>query len=129
MSEHPNVELLRRGFAAFAQGDMATLDGLFAEDAVWHLTGRNRFAGDYQGKPAIFQYFGEFIQAQDTFEQDIHALFADDDHGVALVKARATRGDKRLEADNVLVFHIADGRVTETWVLSTDPYLADEFWA
>jgi ketosteroid isomerase-like protein len=129
MSEHPNVELLRRGFAAFAQGDMATLDGLFADDAAWHVAGRNRFSGDYKGKAAIFQYFGEFIQAQDTFEQDIHALFADDDHGVALVKSHAKRGNKRLEGDTVLVFHIAKGQVTETWVVSTDPYAGDEFWA
>ncbi|OFW63996.1 MAG: hypothetical protein A2135_00200 [Actinobacteria bacterium RBG_16_67_15] len=129
MTEHPNVALLRSGFAAFAQGDMAALGELFADDAVWHVTGRNSFAGDYEGKAAIFQYFGEFVQAQNTFEQDIHALFADDEHGVALVNSRATRGDKRLEGHNVLVFHLAGGKVTETWVVSTDPYAGDEFWA
>ena len=129
MSEHPNVDLLRRGFAAFAAGDMATLDGMFADDAVWHVPGRNKFSGDYVGKAAIFQYFGEFIQDMDSFEQEIHALFADDEHGVALVKATATRGDDRLEASNVLVFHAADGLVTEVWVSSSDPYAGDEFWA
>jgi predicted SnoaL-like aldol condensation-catalyzing enzyme len=95
---------------------------------MWHVSGQNRFSGDYEGKAAIFQYFGEFIQAQDSFEQDIHALFADDEHGVALVKVTATRGDERLEANNVLVFHAADGLVTETWVVSTNPYAGDEFW-
>jgi len=129
MSEHPNVDLLRRGFAAFAAGDMATLDGLFADDAVWHVSGRNRFAGEYAGKAAIFQYFGEFVQAQDSFAQEIHALFADDEHGVALVKSHASRGDKRVDADNVLVFHISDSKVTEVWVVSTDPYAFDEYWA
>ena len=128
MSEHPNVELLRRGFAAFAQGDMATLDGMFAEDATWHVSGRNRFSGDYEGKAAIFRYFGEFTQAQDSFEQEIHALLADDEHGVALVKVHATRGDQTLDVDNVLVFHTVAGVVTETWVVSTDSYAGDEFW-
>ena len=129
MPEHPNVDLLRRGFAAFAAGDMATLDGMFTDDATWHVPGRNRFSGDYEGKAAIFQYFGEFIQDMDSFTQDIHAMFADDEHGVVLVKATATRGDDRLEANNVLVFHADDGLVTEVWVASTDPYAGDEFWA
>ena len=129
MSEHPNVDLLRRGFAAFAAGDLTTLEGMFADDAIWHVPGRHRFSGDYEGKAAIFQYFGEFIQDMDSFTQDIHAMFADDEHGVVLVKATATRGDDRLEANNVLVFHADDGLVTEVWVASTDPYAGDEFWA
>ena len=129
MPEHPNIDLLRRGFAAFAVGDMVTLDSMFAADAIWHVPGRNRFSGDYEGKAAIFQYFGEFVQDMDSFDQDLHALMADDDHGVALVKATASRGDDRLEANNVLVFHIDNGLATEVWVTSDDPYAADEFWA
>ncbi len=129
MPEHPNVDLLRRGFAAFTAGDLTTLGDMFADDAIWHVPGRNRFSGDYEGKAAIFQYFGEFIQDMDSFEQDLHALLADDEHGVALVKVTATRGDDRLEANNVLVFHIDDGLATEVWLASTDPYAADEFWA
>jgi hypothetical protein len=32
MTEHPNVERLRRGYAAYATGDLATLRGLLADD-------------------------------------------------------------------------------------------------
>ncbi len=39
MSEHPNIELSRRGYAAFGTGDMATLTELIADDAVWHVGG------------------------------------------------------------------------------------------
>ena len=65
----------------------------------------------------------------DSFEQEVHAVLADDEHGVALVKATATRGDDRLDADNVLVFHIDNGLTTEVWIASTDQYAGDEFWA
>jgi ketosteroid isomerase-like protein len=34
MSAQDNLELVRRGYTAFSTGDMATLSGLFAEDAV-----------------------------------------------------------------------------------------------
>ena len=61
--------------------------------------------------------------------QDVHAVLADDEHGVALQKVTATRGDDRLEVDNVLVFHIENGLATEVWVVPSDPYAADEFWA
>jgi len=35
-----NTALVRRGYAAFNRGDLATLTELFAEDAVWHCGGR-----------------------------------------------------------------------------------------
>lgn len=129
MADHPNVDLMRSGFEAFAAGDMATLDALFDDDAVWHVGGRNRFSGDYEGKAAIFQYFAESVQAQDSFSQDIHALFADDEHGVALVKAHGSRGGKHLESDAVLVFHLEDGKATEVWIAAVDPYALDEYWS
>jgi len=133
MSEHPNVDLLRRGFGAFAVGDLVTLDGIFADDATWHIDGRNRFSGDYEGKAAFtrffLEYFGELTNETDTFGQEVHALFADDEHGVALTKLTVTRGDDRLESDNVMVFLFDDGLVTEVWLSAFDPYVEDEFWA
>ena len=96
---------------------------------VYHLTVHDnlRFRVFLVGSPC--QYFGEFIQDMDSFGQEVHAVLADDEHGVALVKATATRGDDRLEVNNVLVFHVDNGLATEVWVASTDPYAGDEFWA
>ena len=31
MADHPNVERLRRGYEAYAKGDLATLRGMFAD--------------------------------------------------------------------------------------------------
>ena len=36
---HPNGELIREGFEAFAKGDMDTVGGLFGDDIQWHATG------------------------------------------------------------------------------------------
>jgi len=58
MAEHPNAELARRGYEAFGTGDMAVLAELIAENAVWHLGGRNRLSGDYEGRDAIFGLLG-----------------------------------------------------------------------
>lgn len=128
--EHPNAALVRRGFEAFATGDMATLDELIADDAVWHATGRGVLSGDFVGKEAIFgNNFARVPQETDSFKQDIHAILADDEHAVALVNVSATRRGQTLEAQQVLVFHVRDGKATEVWITPVDPYAADEFWA
>jgi ketosteroid isomerase-like protein len=41
-----------RGYAAFSTGDMATLNDLFADDAVWHVPGRNSISGPKKGRDA-----------------------------------------------------------------------------
>ncbi len=126
---HPNIGLLEAGFAAFAAGDMAALGDLFTDGVAWHIGGRNRFSGDYAGKAEVFGYFGAFLSDMDSFEQSLHSVLADDTHGVAQVVGTATRGDDSLEFKNVLVFHFDDGKVSEAWVVPTDPYAGDEFWA
>lgn len=128
MSEHPNATAVRSGFAAFATGDMAALDALFDDAAVWHNGGRNMLTGDYRGKEEIFGFFARAMQSTDSMEQELHAVLADDTHAVALVKVTATRGGKTLHTSNVFTFHVADGTVKECWVTAGDQYAADEFW-
>jgi len=125
---HPNAQLVAQGFAAFAAGDMATLKGIFAEDAVWHVSGSNRLSGDYVGIDAILRFFGE-IASEASFDQDLHALLADDDgHVVALVPTIATRGAESLSGDNIYVFHVDDGKATEVWGTPWDQAATDAFW-
>ena len=56
--EHPNVTLVREGFAAFARGDMARMDQLLSDDVVWHVGGNSKWAGAYAGKAKVLEYFG-----------------------------------------------------------------------
>lgn len=125
---HPNADLVMKGFAAFATGDMATLDQIIADDAVWHSPGRGVISGDFRGKEAIFASFAKVVQEAEM-QQEIHAVLADEDHAVALVKANATRRGKTLAMDQVFVFHVSGGKATEVWVTPVDPYASDEFWA
>lgn len=126
---HPNEEFVRRGFQAFAEGDMATLDQLFAEDAVWHSAGTSPLGGDYVGKPAIFGSFAMIGELSDSFSQEIHAILADDEHAVALARVHATRGDRTLDANQVIVFHARDGKVTEAWLVAHEHAATDAFWS
>lgn len=127
---HPNEELLRRGYAAFARGDLDTVGELFADDIRWHVPGNAPLSGDYEGKEQIFGFFARLGELSGgTFRLEIHDLLANDEHAVALVKARAERADKTLDANVVQVWHVRDGTVTEFWAHPYDQEAVDNFWS
>jgi len=130
MADHPNLELLRRGYAAYDSGDLDTINELFADDLVWHIAGHSPLSGDYTGKEQVFGFFAKIQELSDgTSKIEIHDLLADDEHGVALVTESATRNGRTHEGHTAHVFHISGGKVTEFWDAQTDQYAADEFWA
>jgi hypothetical protein len=128
--EHPNEELIRRGYAAFSGGDMETLRQLFHPDVVWHAPGRNQLSGDHRGVDAVLGYFGRTMAlTEGAFRIDVHDVVANDEHAVGLNSVHAERAGRTLEDRNTLVFHVRDARVTEVWQFWADPYAADEVFA
>ena len=80
MAEHPNVVRIRDGYAAFAKGDFAALNNLFAEDLLWHDAGRNQTSGEYRGREAVYGFFGKLMEiTEGSFRADLHAVLADDE--------------------------------------------------
>ena len=124
---HPNAQVVLRGFQAFAEGDMATMRTLFADDAIWHVSGRNKWSGDYTGPDAILQYMVG-VAGEANIDNRLHGVLADDDHVVVLVNALFNRDDESYDSNMVYVFHVADEKVTEAWAAPADQYAQDEFW-
>ncbi len=130
MADHPNQELLRRGYAAYGAGDLDTVNALFADDIVWHVAGQSPIAGDYTGKEQVFGFFGKLQELSDgTSKIEVHDVLANDTHGVALVMESATRGGRSHEGVATHVYHITDGKVTEFWDAHPDQQAEDEFWS
>jgi uncharacterized protein len=129
MAEHPNAERIRRLFAAFAQGDMATMTDLIVEDTVWHIPGRGPLSGDYRGRDPVFELFSRLVQGSEgTFTQELHDALGSDDHAVALTRASARRGPHTYDCNDAWVFHLRNGQVAEAWWRPEDLYASDEFW-
>jgi len=130
MADHPNVELLRKGYAAYNSGDMATINELFADDIEWHVPGRSELAGDYHGKDEVFSFFGKLMERSGgTSRVEVHDVLANDDHGVVLVTASGSRNGRDFTGNSVHTFHIRDGKTVEFWEAPLDQYAVDEFWA
>jgi ketosteroid isomerase-like protein len=126
---HPNEDLLRRGYEAFAKGDIETLGELFADDIVWHVGGRSQLAGDYRGKQEVFGLFARFAELSGgTLRIELHDALANDEHGIALQKATGEREGRTLDDNGVGVYHASGGKVTEAWLHPGDGYAVDEFW-
>jgi uncharacterized protein len=107
---HPNEELVRRGYAAFNTADVETLRQLFADTTVFHEPGRSPISGG-------------------TFRATLHDVVANDDHAVGLHSSDAERDGRAVRSPTVLVFHVRDGRITETWSHHHDQHDFDAFWA
>ena len=130
MTEHPNVELTRQGYEAFAKGDLAALSGLIADDATWHVSGAGQLDGAYHGQNEVFGFFARLAEETGgTFRLDVHDVLANDEHTVALCTLSASRGSKSIEVPVANVGHIRDGRITEFWSATADPQATIDFWA
>ncbi|MGH9035228.1 MAG: nuclear transport factor 2 family protein [Acidimicrobiia bacterium] len=130
MSEHPNVEAVRRGYEAFNKGDMETLSELIAEDVVWHVPGRSSFAGDYQGREATYAYFGRLDErTEGTYQADLHIAVGDEEHVISIDHSSGSRGDEHYGGSELVVFRFRDGRVVEAWQAFMSPYDHDQFFS
>ena len=100
------------------------------QDAVWYVPGRNQLSGDYRGVDAILGLFAKIAELSGgTFRTDVHDVVANDEHAVGIYATRGEREGRTYENRNVLVQHIRNGKLVETWLLSDDQYAADEFFS
>lgn len=130
MSAPENEALVRRIFDAFARKEGFALRGLFAEDATWTVPGRGIMAGVFRGRDEIFRFLGRLPKETDgTYGSELVDVLASDARAAALYRARGTRHGRTLELDQVLLFRMADGLVSEVLALPSDPESFEEFWA
>jgi ketosteroid isomerase-like protein len=102
-------------------------DRLFTSRArTLTLTGH----GASRAHQQIQEFFGRIFELSGgTFSNEIHDILANDEHAAVMVRSRAQRPGKSLDALTCHVWHLKNGKATEFWNLTVDPYAADEFWS
>lgn len=124
---HPNEDIARGAVEALSKRDMDTFFGYQADDVVLHFPGRGPMAGDYRGKEGLGRLFQSQMELLDgPPEIETHDVLANDDHAVILNTVRASRGGRTLEQQQVVVMHIENGKVVETWLQFSDQQAMDE---
>ena len=58
-TETQNIATVRRGYEAFARGDIETLKTLFSPGANWHAVQTGVLRGNYRGAQGILEFFSQ----------------------------------------------------------------------
>jgi ketosteroid isomerase-like protein len=129
MTDPPDT--MRAYFDAWLRNDWDAAMAFWADEVVHHVAGHGPLSGDFHGKQAFLDAYGAiFERLGGTIEVvGLHDFVAGPDHAVALVTERAIRGDRSLDFNRVVVYHVRDGRIVETWSYDWDPAALDEFWS
>jgi ketosteroid isomerase-like protein len=125
---HPNEELVRKGYEAFATGDMDTMRQVLDPDVIWHAPGRSSLAGDFRGIDEVLGYFGRSLEAtQGTLRVVLEEVMVNDHGAAAVQRSTGQRNGRSLDDVGVNTFRIQGGRAVEVWQHWGNPYAADEF--
>lgn len=129
-SPHPNERVVREMFAAYGRGDTEALKRIFAEDAVYHIPGRNDFSKDYRGQKAIFDLFEQQKKRMGgrPYKVEIIDLLVSEKHVVALTRVEAEAAGKSATWRGSNVYQIRAGKIAEAWFMLDDLYAYDQFW-
>jgi ketosteroid isomerase-like protein len=124
---HANVETIQKAYAAFAEGDIATIMSMWTDDVVWHISGDHPLAGDHAGKEAAAGFLGGVMQnTGGTFRAELQNVLADDTNGYSLHKGTATKDGEELESWEILGYGIRDGKIAEIWSFPFDQRISDK---
>ena len=121
---------IERVFAAFRGGDARALFEVIAEDAVWRVHGTVPVAQEYRGRERIFELFRETRRlTEGTYLSELEWALADDEHAVAVYRARGSRLGRELDIDQVLLIAHTGGVWTDITAIPSDPPAFERFWA
>ncbi|WP_123025121.1 nuclear transport factor 2 family protein [Mycolicibacterium stellerae] len=104
MSEQENKELIKKGYDAFATGDIETVMSLFDDDVEWVQPGQSAVSGTFHGKTEVLEYMGRL--AEKSLAVRLIDVIAEGDTVVALTEVSAG-GETGRDAD---VFTVRNGK-------------------
>jgi ketosteroid isomerase-like protein len=126
-----NAEVVRRGYEAFNNADMAVLTATFDESATWHTPGRGLLAGDTPDRDATFAHFGRYgSETGGTFKASLQdVLTSSDGRVIGMNHNSAERNGQHLDVECCIVFEVTNGKVTSGTEYFYDLHAWDEFWS
>ncbi len=106
-----NVETTKAAYDAFNSGDMATLAGMFAEDAEWLTSDELPLGGLAQGRDAIMGNFAQIPNYWSSFSVEPEEYIDGGDWVVVRGTQRATGQSGGFEAPFAHLIRIEGGKL------------------
>lgn len=108
-----NVATIRRGYAAFATGDIPTVIGLLDDSIVWQTPASVRFGGRYVGPAAVGEFFAKLPENFAELRVEPSVFLDSGDTVVVLgVHRGATSNGAPIELPWAHVWSLANGKAT-----------------
>jgi ketosteroid isomerase-like protein len=127
---HPNEDLMRTGYAAFAAGDIPGVLAILDPDITWTASDHNALTGVSHGHDEVVAFFTKLIEVTGgSFTLDVQRILADDTGAVVVSKATATRDGVSHAWTITHVWDIAQGKATALTIFSDDGQAMDTVFA
>lgn len=107
MSASQNVETTKKGYEAFAAGDVEAALSNFDDSIEWIMGGNSQISGTYRGKSEVLGMLAKLGEQSLTTRPS--RFIADDDDVVVLTEV-TVGGETSAEAD---VFSFRDGKIVQ----------------
>jgi ketosteroid isomerase-like protein len=108
---HPNEDRLRSLYATFATGDLpGFLDGC-TDDVTFTVPGSTPASGTFTRDQFIEWISGVIGATGGTFREDVLDVFANDEHGVLLLRHAFDRDGTHYEYGTAHIIHFRDGGI------------------
>jgi ketosteroid isomerase-like protein len=119
--EQQIIELVKKGYEAFAAGDVDAVMSLLDDNIEWVQPGDSTISGTYHGKGEIGEYLSRLAEKSVTVK--LNRLLADGDMVVALTEVAV--GDERCQDADL--FTLRDGKTVRVQV-HTDTALMERVY-
>jgi uncharacterized protein len=132
MAEHPNVQRIRDSYSSLASGDLSAALKYLAPAGVIHFNRQGPIGGNPMGIHNITKALvSDYTLTAGTQKFHIESIYADDQHGVVVLRETASRPDGAtldIAAVHLLAFD-EEGRVNDLWDISSDREAQARFFA
>jgi ketosteroid isomerase-like protein len=126
---HPNEALLRKAYADFGAGDIDAFWAACSDGFTFNVPGKSQVSGSFKGREQFMGMLGTVMQASGgAFEETVHDVLANDEHGVVLAVHRFTRDGKPREYRTAHIYHINNGKLQECWEQPQDQAAFEAAW-
>lgn len=126
-----NADVVRRGYQAFNEADIDTINQLWRDDVTWTTPGKSTVAGTARGKDAVLAQYGRYGgETNGTFQAQLDTVFeADDGRVVGLHRNVGERDGKQLDTMCCIVFEVEGGQIKSGTEHFLDLHNWDQFWS
>ena len=122
-----SMEMMRRYIDHIKAGEFEAAAEYWSDDIVGHVSGNNVTSGTYTGKEGTIAYGAKVMGILDSNQIEEHDLLVSDEHAVLIAESHGERNGSHFSSKTVVVYHIADEKITEFWVIPENQKAFDDF--